>query len=397
MTSADRRVAGASRDAGIDFLRGLSVLLVVVHHVNLRFALNHYDVANLLPKPLARVVFWSGYYAVIVFFVISGFLITSLSLRRWSSLGGIDVRAFYAMRFARIVPCLIALLVVLSVLHLAGAHDYVIDPARATLPRAIVAALTFHFNWLEGTRGYLPGSWDVLWSLSIEEAFYVAFPLACLLARREAVLILPLIALIVLGPFVRIWNADIEPWDEYAYLACVDGIAFGCLAALVHVRLAPSRRWLVAAFACGIGAMLLIVVFRQAARALGLVSTGLYITVLEMGAALVLLAFAGGLFASASWRGTRAIRAIGQRSYEIYLTHMFVVFATVALFKATGARLALVGFWYLGALVASVLLGAIVARWYSVPANDALRARLLARAKRSDAPMTAPVEVSART
>ncbi|HET7924410.1 MAG TPA: acyltransferase, partial [Rhodanobacteraceae bacterium] len=313
MTTADRR------DAGIDLLRGLAVLLVVLHHIHLRFALNHYDVASLLPKPLARVVFWSGYYAVIVFFVISGFLITSLSLRRWSALGRIDVRAFYAMRFARIVPCLAALLLVLSVLHLASAHDYVIDSARAALPRAIVAALTFHFNWLEGERGYLPGSWDVLWSLSIEETFYVAFPLVCLFVRREALLVVPLLALIVLGPFVRVWNADVEPWDEYAYLACFDGIAFGCLAALIHARLAPSRRWLVAAFACGVGAMLLIVAVRQTASALGLVATGLYITALELGTTLVLLAFAGGLVANASWRGTRTVGAIGRWSYEIYL------------------------------------------------------------------------------
>lgn len=383
MTNVDRR------NAGIDVLRGLAVLLVVLHHIHLRFVLNRYDVAALLPKPLARVLFWSGYYAVIVFFVISGFLITSLSIRRWSALGRIDARAFYAMRFARIVPCLVALLVVLGVLHLAGAHDYVIDPARASLPRAIVAALTFHFNWLEGTRGYLPGSWDVLWSLSIEEAFYVAFPLVCLCVRREAVLVVPLVALIAVGPFVRVWNADIEPWDEYAYLACFDGIAFGCLAALVHARLAPSRGWLVAAFAGGVGAMLLIVAFRHTASAIGLVSTGLYITVLELGAALVLLGFAGGLFADLSWRGTRAIRAIGRCSYEIYLTHMFVVFATVALFRASGASLAYVGVWYAGAVAASVLLGAIVARGYSEPANAALRARFVA-------PATQPV-VSAAT
>ncbi|HKP65558.1 MAG TPA: acyltransferase family protein, partial [Casimicrobiaceae bacterium] len=218
---------------------------------------------------------------------------------------------------------------------------------------------------------------------SIEEAFYVAFPLVCLFVRREAMLVVPLVALIALGPFVRVWNADIEPWDEYAYLACFDGIAFGCLAALIHARLASSRGWLVAAFAGGVGAMLLIVVFRHTASALGLVTTGLYITVLELGTALVLLAFAGGLFANASWRGTRTIRAIGRQSYEIYLTHMSVVFATVALFKATGASLAYVGIWYLGALVASALLGTIVARWYSEPANDALRARMLAPVART--------------
>ncbi|HKE46720.1 MAG TPA: acyltransferase [Rhodanobacteraceae bacterium] len=368
------------RNAGIDFLRGLAVLLVVLHHIHLRFTLNHFDVANLVPRPLGRVMFWSGYYAVIVFFVISGYLITSLSLRRWTTLDRIDVRAFYAMRAARILPCLIALIAVLAALHLAGAQDYAIVPARASLGRAAIAALTFHFNWLEGARGYLPGSWDVLWSLSIEEAFYVVFPLACLVTRREAALVVPLVALIAIGPFSRIANANSEPWDEYAYLACMDGIAFGCLAALIQARLAPSLRWLRIAFAGGVAAMLLVVAFRQTANALGLVSTGLYITVLEMGAALVLLALGGGLFANVSWRGTGAIRAAGRLSYEIYLTHMFVVFTTMALFKASGANLAYVGLWYAGVLVASALLGHAVGRWFSTPANDAIRAWALRRA-----------------
>ncbi|HVT32442.1 MAG TPA: acyltransferase [Rhodanobacteraceae bacterium] len=362
--------------AGIDVLRGLAVLAVVAHHVHLRFLLNHFDVAALLPKPIARVVFWSGYYGVIVFFVVSGFLIANLSMRRWSSLPCIEPRAFYVLRFARIFPCLIALLAVLSILHLAGFADYAIDSARASLPRAIGAALAFHFNWLEGTHGYLPGSWDVLWSLSIEEAFYFFFPLVCIALRNERVIMLALLVFIVVGPFSRVFDAASEPWDEYAYLSCMDGIAFGCLAAMFQARRAISRRALRIALAAGLAMMLLVIAFRPATNALGLVSNGLYITVLEAGTALVLLAIAGGAGERWSARGFfAALGFVGRRSYEIYLTHMFVVFAAVAAFKAMNADLALVGLWYAAAVAISIALGDVVARGFSFPMNRAIRRR----------------------
>jgi len=360
--------------AGIDVLRGLAVLAVVLHHVHLRFVLNHFEVAALLPKPIARVVFWSGYYGVIVFFVISGFLITNLSLRRWSALPRIEARAFYVMRFARIFPCLIALIAVLSVLHFAGVADYAIDPEKASLPRAIVAALTFHFNWLEGTRGYLPGSWDVLWSLSIEEAFYVFFPLVCIAVRSERAIVIALLGFVVIGPVSRVFDAVSEPWDEYAYLSCMDGIALGCLAALLLARRTISRRALRASFVAGLAMMLLVIAFRSTTNAIGLVATGLYITVLEAGTALVLLAIAGGVGERWSARGVfAALGFVGRRSYEIYLTHMFVVFSTVAVFKAMNADLAFVGVWYAAAAIVSIALGDAVARGFSFPMNRAIR------------------------
>ena len=91
----------SERSAGIDVVRGLCVLLVTLHHIHIRFKFNRFDVGALLPQPVGRVVFWSGYFAVITFFTVSGFLITSHSLRRWSSLDGISWRQFYWLRAAR--------------------------------------------------------------------------------------------------------------------------------------------------------------------------------------------------------------------------------------------------------------------------------------------------------
>ena len=85
------QISGRFRLEGVDVLRGLSVLLVLLHHIHLRFWINNYDVNDVLPKPLNQVLFWSGYYAVITFFVISGFLITSLSVRRWQTAANVHV------------------------------------------------------------------------------------------------------------------------------------------------------------------------------------------------------------------------------------------------------------------------------------------------------------------
>ena len=173
------------RLAGVDVLRGLSVLLVVLHHIHLRFKFNKYPVDDVLPETLNQVLFWSGYYAVITFFVISGFLITRLSIRRWEALGSIHAGRFYGMRMARILPCLLLILLVLSVLHFLEVQGFVMNPEKASLGRGLFAALTFHMNWLEGQRGWLPGAWDVLWSLSVEEVFYLLFPLVCLAFRKR--------------------------------------------------------------------------------------------------------------------------------------------------------------------------------------------------------------------
>jgi peptidoglycan/LPS O-acetylase OafA/YrhL len=362
------------RSAAIDVLRGACVLLVTLHHIHLRFALQRADVKTLLPAPVSRVVFWSGYFAVITFFVISGFLITSVSLRRWTSLARIPWRQFYWLRFARIAPCLVLLVSLLSALHLAQAPGFVIPAERSSLARAVLAALAFHVNWLEGHRGYLPGAWDVLWSLSVEEIFYLSFPLLCIALRSVMGLLVPLVALIVIGPFNRVALAGREPWDEYAYLSCMDGIAFGCLAALLVAHRQPSVRILRSMLVSGMAAVALIVLFRTSGPSRALHEVGLGSSVLELGVALLLVALSRG--AGSTWlaRSSGWIRAVGRWSYEIYLTHMLVILGLMPFIEASRPTIAWIPVWYLALLLTSIASGWLIHRVYSEPLNRKLRA-----------------------
>jgi peptidoglycan/LPS O-acetylase OafA/YrhL len=309
-------------------------------------------------------LFWSGQRGVQIFFAVSGFLITSTSIRRWGSLSQVPPAAFYRMRFARIAPLLLALLLVLSVLHAVGLKDFVVSEETGGLGRALLAALTFHINWLEATRGYLPGNWDILWSLSVEEMFYLFFPLACRLPRR--ILIGVLCVFMVLGPFARtLFSAGNDVWHEYSYLGGMDAIAFGCLTAIVLSERALSQaavRW-----AASVGAALLTfsLGFSNVAEAWGLEASGLDMTVVAIGTCLVMSAAA-----QTRWTAPGVLTPLarlGRHSYEVYLTHMFVVFALFNLFRSPVALL------FMATIIIAALLGEGVARVYSEPLNRRLR------------------------
>ena len=388
----------AARNSGIDLLRGLAILLVVLHHIGLRMPLKKSALAEVLPTRLLGALNYNGYESVFVFFVISGFLIAGHALRRWGSLGQIDIRAFYARRFARIVPCLLALVVLLSALDLLGVQDYVIYHSSQSLPRAIFAALGLHLNWYEGMTGYLPGNWDVLWSLSIEEVFYLGFPLICLLTRR-AWLLVPLLVLLALSlPLTHAALEGNEIWQEKAYLPGMAAIAIGVLGALLAAQQQnrkdgqPPRRWMIHLLTA-LGTLGLASVF--------LVESWLWPILRD--STLLLLSFAvlclllacqqrEALGDTRPLPGFGWLRAWGRLSYEIYLSHMFVVFALVRLFKAAGGDMRLGFLWYLPALPLCWLLGAAVERWLSVPCERWLRARWLRTSPARGALLGAPAE-----
>ncbi len=363
---------GQGRLAGVDILRGIALFLVLMNHVNMRLVIAKLPYTEGLPDQLVDVLVWNGQYGVQMFFVISGFLITSTSLRRWESLSQVAIRDFYTLRFARIAPLLLLLLGVLSVLHTFGFRDYLVPAKTGGLGRALVAAFTFHVNLLEADRGYLPGSWDILWSLSVEEMFYLFFPLLCRAFGQGKKLVALLLVFVILGPFGRTAFAHgNEIWQEYSYLGGMDAIALGCLTAMALNPMTISRAKVCAMGGLGISSLIFVLGFGAQAKALGLVRSGLDMT-LCAGATCLLVAAA----AQTRWRGPRVVSPVarfGQHSYEVYLTHMFVVFMLFNLFVAMGSPVRGVPALFLGVILVTGVLGNLVARFYSEPMNRLIR------------------------
>ncbi len=344
-----------------------------MNHVNIRLFIAKVPYTNGLPDQLVSSLVWNGQLGVQIFFAVSGFLITSTTIRRWGSLSRVRVRGFYLMRFARIAPLLL-LLTILSILDIAQFKDFVVSSKTGGLAQALFAALTFHVNVLEAKRGYLPGNWDILWSLSVEEVFYFFFPLVARLFGRGKILIVLLIGFVALGPLARtVLTQGNEIWKEYSYLGGMDAIALGCLTALLVSRFRFSRPVLWTLGSLGISLLVFCVVFSLRVEAWGLDHTGLDMTILALGTCMI-----AASAAQTKWQSAHVLYpflTLGQRSYEVYLTHMFVVFAFFQLFVLAGKPMGAVLPLFIVVVVIAGLLGEVVARLYSEPLNRFIRDR----------------------
>jgi peptidoglycan/LPS O-acetylase OafA/YrhL len=151
----------------------------------------------------------------------------------------------------------------------------------------------------------------------------------------------------------------------------------GCIAGWLAERRPLDVRAGRIVFALGTAAVVLIVAFRKTTWILGLPATGTNVTVLGAGMALMLFAMGSGTGKTAFARGTGLLRAIGSCSYEIYLTHMFVVFGFfIALKGLMGEHVPPQWFYpasYAAILVLSIAVGNVISRGFSAPMNRALR------------------------
>ncbi len=204
----------------LDGLRAISILLVIVAHSNEGFS-------RWIKIP-ARSYLFLAHTGVCVFFVISGFLITNLLLKELDSTGGINLKRFYLRRAFRIFPPFYVYLGIIFLLTVAGVFH--------TPLRAFFFAGIYTMNYYLGPGGGFVGLQHI-WSLSVEEQFYLLWPAALLLfGRRKSIYFAGF--LIVLSPFSRLLTYDMLAPAHRAMVnrmlhSSIDTIMFGCLLALL--------------------------------------------------------------------------------------------------------------------------------------------------------------------
>lgn len=220
------RSAVLSRIPSLDGLRALSIFLVVALHTLQRFNLTHHVATGWYAV-------FNGADGVFIFFEISGFLITSLLLQEHQKRDAVSLRGFYLRRVFRILPPLYFYIGVVILLGVFG---------RLSLNSTdIVSGLFFFHNFAPGRSMW---SMEHLWSISVEEQFYLWWPfllVACLrrpgLRGRHAAAIVPIVILVV-SPFARVilsasHKHPLLHWMGTSFIN-FDFLMFGCLAALLQ-------------------------------------------------------------------------------------------------------------------------------------------------------------------
>ena len=355
---------------GLDGLRAVAVLAVIAFHEQLGWAPG-------------------GLLGVGVFFTLSGFLITDLLLSQFRAHGKMRLGDFWVRRARRLLPALFVMLAVVT------AWVTIADRARLSNLRGAVGAAAGYFsNWyLISThssyfsRFAAPQPLDHLWSLAVEEQFYLIWPwllLAGVLLIRRKPQFLPWLALPTLGlaaastaAMLALYQPGFDPTRIYEGTDTrAAGLLIGAALAMVwpSARAAKaSRRWRIGldvpAFAGLV--VILVMIWRVGQYSPFIYKGGLVVLAIATAAVLAGAAVPGSAIGLVL--GWRPLRWLGVRSYGIYLWHYPVIVLTS---PANGTENLLRA---AAQTAASIMIAAVSWRFIEEPIRHGALGRLWAR------------------
>lgn len=354
----------------LDGIRAISVALVFFSHNGL---------GNIIP----------GGLGVTIFFVLSGYLITTLMRVEYSEHGAISFRAFYLRRFLRLMPPLFIVTCIAVALSLAIGLG---SPFTANGLLSVLLYFSNYFLILHTGAPVQPPGLGVTWSLAVEEHYYLLYPpLALLLLRigRRGLSAATLAVLCALILAWRCWLTSHGASEDHLNMGTdtrVDAILIGCLLAIARnpwldpVPPVSRVRDLGLGLAC-IGLLVATLLWRSELFRFTLRYTAQSLSI----AGLLYLAVARAQFAPFRWLNARPLVYLGAVSYTVYLSHYMVLLWAEEHVLALGR----VG---VGVVTAAVTLGiAALMRQFVEKPCAALRRRLHEAFVTPQSPVTAAI------
>ena len=296
-----------------DGIRGVAILAVLLYHGEVSWARG-------------------GFVGVDAFFVLSGFLITTLLLEEREATGRIALGRFWVRRGLRLLPALFLLLAGLGALEALEALRGR-EPGRWITGRQAVAVAAYFANWVKAFRAFPLGRVDHAWSLSIEEQYYLVWPLLLVaaFALRASPRRIGALALVLAG-LSAVWRAWLyaKTGDSQRGYAGTDTRAdvllFGCALAAFSFRApAPSPRAVRGVAVLGLLALVALAVTTVLARSDDpRWYRGGFTVAAAVGTVLVAAAAQGRGLVTAIL-SLAPLRALGRISYGVYLWHVPVM------------------------------------------------------------------------
>jgi peptidoglycan/LPS O-acetylase OafA/YrhL len=270
-----------------------------------------------------------GGFGVTVFFFLSGYLITTLLRLEYEKTGDISLRKFYLRRVYRILPPMYIVMALAYVLWLVGAQPG--EPSGSAVV-AQVAHLTNYFIIFDGDKHIIPST-GLMWSLAVEEHFYLLYPIFLLLLLRHLAyrhIVWILLAICFLVMLWRTYLTTHAPGQGYyTYLATdarIDSILYGCTLGLCgkppkDTQRLSANRWLWSGVLVIAAAVVIITFQYQEATYDGF-------TYSLQGLALLPFFYCAIRFnqwPAFRWLELPPVRAMGIISYTFYLTHLLTL------------------------------------------------------------------------